>query len=125
MERSIDSIELADLQEAQRIIDERLDASRCKISDGSHTFDELYHHRMVLFAVILKNNLDKAWKSKQHADGSMYDNYFIVGIETPQGQYSYHYHMENWEYFADVKYLPNAPEWDGHQPDDVVRLLTL
>ena len=125
MERSIDSIELADLQEVQCIIDERLDASRGKISDGSHTFDELYHHRMVLFAVILKNNLDKAWKSKQHADGSMYDNYFIVGIETPQGQYSYHYHMENWEYFADVKALPNAPEWDGHQPDDIVRLLTL
>ena len=75
--------------------------------------------------IFLKNNIDKAWKSKQHADGSMYENYFIVGIETTQGQYSYHYHMENWKHFADVKELPNAPEWDGHQPDDVVRLLTL
>lgn len=30
------------------------------ISDGSHTFDELYYHRMVLFAVICKHHSDLA-----------------------------------------------------------------
>lgn len=121
----IHGIEERDLQEAQLIINNKLNLARGLISDGSHTFNELYHHRMVLFAVILKNHLDKAWKSKKHSDGSMYENYFIVGIDTPNGQYSYHYHMDNWKYFADVKELEFAPEWDGHQPDDVVRLLSL
>jgi hypothetical protein len=121
----IHGIEECDLQEVQLIINNKLNLARGLISDGSHTFNELYHHRMVLFAVILKNHLDKAWKSKKHSDGSMYENYFIVGIDTPDGQYSYHYHMDNWKYFADVKELEFAPEWDGHRPDDVVRLLSL
>ena len=121
----IHGIEECDLQEVQLIINNKLNLARGLISDGSHTFNELYHHRMVLFAVILKNHLDKAWKSKKHSDGSMYENYFIVGIDTPDGQYSYHYHMDNWKYFVDVKELEFAPEWDGHQPDDVVRLLSL
>ena len=121
----IDPIEEVDLQEAQLIIDNKLGVTRGMISDGSHTFNELYHHRMILFAVILKNHLDKAWKSKKHKDGTMYENYFIVGIDTPYGQYSYHYHMENWGYFAEVQELETAPEWDGHKPDDVIRLLSL
>ena len=60
-------------------------------SDGYHTFNELYHHRAVLFSVIVKIFADRAWKSKLHADGTMYDGMFIVGIETPDGQATYHY----------------------------------
>lgn len=99
---------------------------KCKglISDGSHTFDELYYHRMILFAVICNSNQDVAWKSKLHHDGTMYDNYFIVGVDTPAGQYSYHYHMDHWNKFR-VRELIYAPEWDGHMPKDVDRLLTL
>jgi hypothetical protein len=96
-----------------------------QISDGYHTFDELYFHRMILFSILCKVYKDKAWKSKQHSDGTMFDNYFIVGIETPQGNYTYHYHMEYWDHFSGVKELPNAPEWDGHQPKDITRLLSL
>ena len=59
-----------------------------QISDGSHTFDELYYHRMVLFSIICNQNKECAWKSWKHADGSMYEDYFIVGIDTPAGQYS-------------------------------------
>lgn len=94
------------------------------ISDGSHTFDELYHHRMILFAVICNANKYRAWKSKLHADGTMYNNYFIVGITTVKGDYTYHYHIDNWDYF-NVKELEFAPEWDGHTPKDITRLLTL
>ena len=94
------------------------------ISDGSHTFYELYYHRMMLFAVICNTYKDKAWKSWKHEDGTMYDNYFIVGITTPKGDYSYHYHKDYWKMF-NVKELGNAPKWDGHQPKDIDRLFSL
>lgn len=95
-----------------------------EISDGYHTFNELYHHRMVLFSIICNSNKDKAFKSKLHADGTMFDDYFIVGVNTPEGHYTYHYHMNNWDRFQ-VKELEHAPEWDGHQPCDIDRLLML
>ena len=95
-----------------------------KISDGYHTFDELYYHRMVLFSVICNQNKERAWKSLFHADGSMYEDYFIVGITTPKGDFTYHYHKDHWDRF-NVKELSMAPEWDGHKPGDVDRLLSL
>lgn len=65
-----------------------------------------------------------AWKSKLHDDGTMYDNYFIVCISTPEGDYSYHYHIDNWDLY-DVKELEKAPKCDGHEPSDITRLLSL
>lgn len=93
-------------------------------SDGYHTFNELYHHRMVLFSIICNSNKDVAFKSKLHADSTMFDDYFIVGVKTPVGYYTYHYHIDNWHRF-DVDEVDNAPEWDGHKPSDIDRLLTL
>lgn len=99
--------------------------SRKSISDGYHSFDELYFHRMMLFSIICNQNKEKAWKSRQHHDGTMFDDTsFIVGIETPEGQYTYHYHMEYWNHF-DVKILEKAPEYDGHKPSDIGRLRSL
>lgn len=95
-----------------------------EISDGSHTFDELYHHRMILFSVICNMHKDKAWKSKLHDDGTMFDGYFIVGIDTEEGQFSYHYHISNWNYFK-VRELERAPKWDGHTSKDISRLLSI
>lgn len=95
------------------------------ISDGYHTFGELYFHRMLLFAVICKGNADKAWRSKLHDDGTMFDNYFIVGVTTPEGNFTYHYHEQHWNHFAGVKELERAPKWDGHTAVDVTRLLSL
>lgn len=92
------------------------------ISDGYHTFDSLYFQRCVLFAIICNLNKNKSWKSKKHSDGSMYDNYFIVGIDTPKGSYTYHYHMQYWDYFK-IKELENAPKWDGHMEKDIVERL--
>lgn len=93
-------------------------------SDGYHTFDELYYHRMVLFSIMCNQNKDLAWKSMKHHDGTMYENYFIVGISTPEGDYTYHYDIRDWNYF-NVKELEKAPKWDGHKPSDITRLLTL
>lgn len=89
-------------------------------SDGYHTFNELYHHRAVLFSVIVKAFPDQAWKSRKHHDGSMYDGMFIVGIETPNGQASYHYDINPyWDMFQ-CKELEYAPEWDGHTPEQAI-----
>lgn len=93
-------------------------------SDGFHTFKELYHHRAVLFAVIVNGNPNISWKSKLHADGTMFDNFFIVGIKTPAGDYSYHFELKEWDLFH-CNELERAPEWDGHKPEDIERLLLL
>lgn len=89
-------------------------------SDGYHTFNELYHHRAVLFSVIVKAFPERAWKARQHHDGTMYDGMFIVGIDTPVGQASYHYDINPyWDMFA-CRELERAPEWDGHTPAQAI-----
>lgn len=98
--------------------------SKQQISDGYHTFEELYYHRAILFSVICKQNKGIAWKSKLHDDGTMFDDYFIVGVTTKEGDYTYHYHLDYWSLF-NVKELEKAPKWDGHKPKDITRLLTL
>ena len=90
-------------------------------SDGYHTFNELYHHRAVLFSVICNARPDIAWKSKRHHDGTMYDGMFIVGIETPEGQATYHYDIEPYWSIFRVNELEYAPEWDGHTSDEAIR----
>lgn len=95
-----------------------------ELSDTYHTFNELYDHRMVLFSVITNQNKSISWKSHFHHDGTMYPEYFIVGINTEYGQFTYHYHAKYWSWF-DVPVLDNAPEFDGHTSDDVTRLLKL
>ena len=89
-------------------------------SDGYHTYNELYHHRAVLFTMICNQNKEIAWKSKKHSDGTMFDNMFIVGIDTPRGQATYHYDiLPYWDYFK-VKELETAPIWDGHTPSQAI-----
>lgn len=89
-------------------------------SDGYHTFNELYHHRAVLFSVIVRDHPEWCWKAKKHEDGTMYDGMFIVGINTPHGQASYHYDIDPyWDMFHCEEY-EFAPEWDGHTPDDAI-----
>ena len=97
------------------------------LSDGYHTFNELYHHRAILFSVICNNHPEIAWKSMHYNDPNspMYDGMFIVGIETPQGQATYHYDIDPyWDMFK-VKELDRAPAWDGHTPDEAIRRIEL
>lgn len=89
-------------------------------SDGYHTFNELYHHRAILFAVICNMNRDLCWKSLKHYDGSMYDGMFIVGIDTPEGPATYHYYADEYWFLFNVKELNHAPKWDGHTPEDAI-----
>lgn len=109
-----------------------LEQEACKdmgeVSDGYHTFNQLYHQRAVLFACIVNQNKNKAWKSFKHSDGKYcFDRngkWFIVGVDTPQGSYTYHYSKEYWDMF-DCKELQCGKEWDGHTEEDVTRLLSL
>ena len=61
-----------------------------------------------------------------HEDGNpCFDgDWFIVGVDTPQGSYTYHYHEEYWDMF-DCLTLERAKHWDGHTDKDVERLLSL
>ena len=63
---------------------------------------------------------DRAWKSLKHSDGSMYDGMFIVGIETPGGQATYHYDVDPYWSIFDCEELDAAPEWDGHTPERAI-----
>ncbi len=97
-------------------------------SDGHHTFNQLYHQRAILFATIVNEYPDISWKSFKHSDGHYcFDEggeMFIVGIDTPEGSYTYHYHKKYWDLFK-CKELECGKEWDGHTEKDVTRLLSL
>lgn len=96
------------------------------LSDGFHTFRQLYYQRMMLFATIVKQNKDKAWKSLRHEDGELCfgGGWFIVGIDTPEGSYTYHYE-DNYFSLFDCEELECGKHWDGHTEKDVTRLLSL
>lgn len=97
-----------------------------EMSDGYHTFNGLYYQRMVLFSALVNAYNDKAWKSWKHEDGEpcFGGGWFIVGIDTPQGSYTYHYEDKYWNWF-ECEELPVAKHWDGHTEKDVTRLLSL
>jgi hypothetical protein len=120
------------LDEALEMAIEALEQEPCEdmgeVSDGYHTFNQLYHQRAILFATIVNQNKNLAWKSYKHSDGNYcFDSngeWFIVGIDTPEGSYTYHYQKEYWDYF-ECKELECGKEWDGHTEEDVTRLLSL
>lgn len=98
-----------------------------KLSDGFHTFDSLYEQRLILFAALVKAYKDKAWKSYRHEDGEYCfgGGWFIVGIDTPEGSYTYHYENKHWDMFDCID-LPRAKHWDGHtEADAETRLMSL
>ena len=97
-----------------------------EFSDGYHTFNGLYKQRMILFAVLVKTYKDRAWKSWKHEDGldCFGGGWFIVGIDTPAGTYTYHYEAKDWDRF-DCRILEKAKHWDGHDESDVERLFSL
>lgn len=94
-----------------------------KISDGHHTFDELYEHRHALFLALVRSHKPLAWRSKRHADGKGFSGWFIAGLRLPTGMITYHLPKSLWEDFNGVETLDRAPEWDGHTPADVVTRL--
>lgn len=100
-----------------------------EVSDGYHTFNELYEYRLLynaaLFNEFAKQGLYDVHKSKRHSDGEVPfgdENWFIVMAELPTGQISNHYEMKDWNLF-DVPEKKFANEYDGHSPQDVAERL--
>lgn len=108
------------------IVENRVETG--KISDGYHTFNELYNDRFYLFIALCKMfsqateafSTKVSWRSKLHADGSMYPGWFIMGIGREEGeQISYHLPIDMWDLCEGIDILENAPSWDGHTNKDV------
>lgn len=106
-----------------------------KISDGYHTFGELYDHRIELFIAlcrVIHNSTYKegkwpespVWRATTHSDGSQIPGWFIMGIGREKGsQITYHLPASRWHDTDFVLRDGNAPEWDGHTSADVLERL--
>lgn len=95
-------------------------------SDGYHTFNDLYEQRLMLSVALFNAFKELAWKAWKHENGEecFGGGWFVVGIDTPAGTYTYHYEAQYWDLF-NCKALDVAKPWDGHTDKDVSRLLSL
>lgn len=101
------------------------------VTDGYHTFDELYDFRRAYNAVLFNEwasqNKFNVHKSERHHDGEQCfgGGWFIVVATLPTGDISNHYEMKYWDLFK-CEIREKSKEWDGHTSDDVLkRLLVL
>jgi hypothetical protein len=109
-------------------------ANQCKdienLSDGYHTFKELYEYRKLYNALLFDlwfRQVDCHYgihKSKRHNDGERCfgGGWFIVMANTLYGQISNHYEMKDWDLFK-VPEKEISDKWDGHTPKDVENTL--
>lgn len=113
---------------------------KVSISDGHHTFDELYDHRITLYIALCKkmqanryygdarNHVSQkhagekiVWRSKLHSDKTSYKGWFILGMYTDKGkQISYHIPDKRWKETDFAQTLEKAPKFDGHTSQDVL-----
>lgn len=94
-------------------------------SDGYHTFDELYEHRIALYLTLCRLLESEwgadVWKSRLHSDGSGFDGWFVLGVyRGPGDQITYHLPMSRWNDAPFAVELDRAPEFDGHTSADVI-----
>lgn len=115
-------------------MDEKEDKfNKMECSDGYHTFDELYEHRITLFIALGRQLMMdtcrpvQVWRSKFHSDGTFLEGWFIMGIGSVKGkQITYHLPLSKWEETNFCFDMEKAPEFDGHTSNDVLnRLKTL
>jgi hypothetical protein len=101
-----------------------------KVSDGYHTFGELYQHRFLLFCgmayLAIRMPFEGTlycWKSKTHwIYGELqpvWDGWFVAGIEIGGKMITYHLPLEYWDLFDGIE-REQAPPHDGHTSQDVI-----
>lgn len=95
------------------------------ISDGYHTFKELYEHRHLLFISLMITMPEISWIADKHSDGTMYDGWFIAGIDFTHGRITYHLPDRLKSLFENknIKKREFAPVHDGHTSKDVLERL--
>jgi hypothetical protein len=96
------------------------------ISDGYHTFGELYEHRITLYiALCRKLPKDRVWRTQTHSDGSVLKGWFVLGVDYKAGeQITYHLPMSKWQETDFAETLVKSPEYDGHTSKDVLQRLS-
>ncbi|MGS7388643.1 WDGH domain-containing protein [Klebsiella pneumoniae] len=95
-----------------------------EISDGYHTFNELYAHRVRLFSTLMRAFPEQSWWSFKHSTGEKWDGWVIAGIDTPDGAVTYHLPESEIPYLPDGSEIEFGKEWDGHAAEDVLLRLT-
>lgn len=99
-----------------------------QLSDGYHTFAELYEHRHSLMLALMRAQPHICWFSRRHADGELpfgSDDWFIVGAELPNAPITYHLPAALYslaQKTGAIELLAGRP-WDGHTAADVVQRL--
>jgi len=109
-------------EKSGKVEDFQLHNSFEDVSDGYHTFKELYDYRMIYNALWF-NELYKTHpeydihKSLRHSDGEKCfgGGWFIVMAELPTGQISNHYEDMYWDMF-NIPEKEKSNTWDGHTP---------
>ena len=94
-----------------------------QISDGHHTFEDLYKNRLILFCALCNSNPNISWKSKKHFDEEndpMFNGDFIAGINTPEGIATYHFKLEFWDLFQ-IPEIEKAPRYDNYDNATVLK----
>lgn len=93
-----------------------------QVSDGYHTFSELYDHRCLLWVNVLHAHKDHAFKTWRNDSGDECDGWFIAGLDTDFGQITYHLPEKLWP-LLDVKETEKNEGYDGHTPAQTLQRL--
>lgn len=110
--------------------------SYADVSDGYHTIEELYDHRVTLYIALCSivfhsgwldadEKILPVWRSKLHHDGTSYDGWFMLAIGNEEGkQITYHIPLSRWSETDFAETFDKAPvKFDGHTSDDVLKRL--
>lgn len=96
-----------------------------EVTDGYHTFNELYIHRHALFINVINAHQDKSFKTHRNDAGEQWEGWFIAGLNSRFGQITYHLPIAYWDSVNATEVDSNS-DYDGHSAADVVeRLLSL
>ena len=115
------------MNEIQKLINRS--ENRGSLSDGYHTFDELYEFRKLYNAALFnewsRSGKYTVYKSKHHHDGELCygGSWFIVVAIIPAGQISNHYEMKDWDLFDLPIFEKSLYQYDGHTSQDVLKRL--
>jgi len=107
------------------------DSEKNAVTDGYHTFGELYNHRVRLFVMFCilfgfqgKKMQRLVWRASYNHDGSKWDGWFILGIFPKEGeQITYHVPMKYWDMVGFAETYIQNPHYDGHTSQDVAERL--
>ena len=95
-----------------------------QVSDGYHTFEELYTHRCLLFMNLVARIPKMAFKTWLNDKGEAWEGWFILGLNTPNGQITYHLPAEYWDLVEVPEIFSNA-DYDEHTSADVIERLKM